>query len=170
MIYAFSALIIFFGVALDQFTKYLASTYLKGAPITIIEGVFELHYLENRGAAFGMMQNQQLFFLITASIALAIITIVFIRLPKEKKYFPLRICLTCIATGALGNMIDRVRLQYVIDFFYAKFINFPIFNVADIFATVSTLVLAILFMFYYKDSDIDIIFQTLCFKHKKSQE
>ena len=64
MIYAVGILVIILGISLDQYTKYLATTHLQEAPISLIDGVFQLQYLENRGAAFGLLQNQQLFFLI----------------------------------------------------------------------------------------------------------
>ena len=170
MIYAITVFAIILGVLLDQYTKYLASTHLINSPVIIIDGVFQLRYLENRGAAFGLMQNQQLFFLFTATIALLIMAVVYIRLPKQNRFLPLRICLASIAAGAIGNMIDRIRLEYVVDFFYLEIINFPIFNVADIFATVATFVLAILLLFYYKNEDIDIIFQTLSLRQNRNQE
>ena len=62
------------------------------------------------------------------------------------------------AAGAIGNFIDRVSLNYVVDFLYFKLINFPIFNVADIYVTCSAFVIIVLGIFYYKDEDIDRIF------------
>lgn len=159
MIYLIAILVMLVGVAFDQYTKYLAITYLKDNPISIIEGVFELRYLENRGAAFGLLQNQQIFFLVVGIITLLIMTYLYIRMPRERKYIPLRICMILIATGAIGNMIDRARFKYVVDFLYFKLIDFPIFNVADIFASVSTCVLIILLLFYYKEADIDELFK-----------
>ena len=75
-----------------------------------------------------------------------------------------------ITAGAIGNMIDRVRFQYVVDFLYFELIDFPIFNVADIFATVATFGLVILLLFYYKEEDIDMLFQKLTPKRSKTQE
>lgn len=170
MIYAVGIVAVILGVVLDQFTKYLATTHIKDNPITLIEGVFELRYLENRGAAFGMLQNQQWFFLIITIITLCIITYIYIRLPREKKFIPLRICMISLMAGAIGNMIDRIRLQYVVDFFYFELIDFPIFNVADIFATVSTITLIILFLFYYSEEDFDLIYRLILPKRKGKQE
>jgi len=76
MSYIIAVLTIILGVVLDQYTKYLAVVHLKDRPIPIIEGVFELHYLENRGAAFGMLQNQQIFFFVIGFITLTIISII----------------------------------------------------------------------------------------------
>ena len=169
MLYLISILAIIIGVALDQFTKHLACTYLLEKPITLIEGVFELRYLENRGAAFGILQNQQFFFLIVGSVTLLLIAYMYLKLPKKKHFLPLRICLVSIVAGAIGNMIDRIRLEYVIDFLYFKLIDFPIFNVADIYASVATAVLIILFLFYYTEEDFDTIFQVFSRKKKEKK-
>ncbi len=147
------------GVFLDQYTKFLAVTHLKDAPFSIIDGVFELRYLENRGAAFGILQNQQIFFLITGVLLLVFCSILYTKLPMTKRMLPLRICMIAIAAGAIGNMIDRIRLNYVIDFFYFRLIDFPIFNVADIFVTLSTFGIGFLILFYYKDEEIDSFFK-----------
>lgn len=170
MIYAVAIIAVVLGVALDQFTKYLAITHIKDNPITILEGVFQLRYLENHGAAFGMLQNQQWFFLIITAITLCIVTFIYLKLPKEKHFMPLRVCLILLVTGAIGNMIDRIRFQYVVDFFYFELIDFPIFNVADIFATVSTFALILLFLFYYSEEDFDLIFHVFKLRRKEDQE
>lgn len=142
-------------VVLDQYTKYLAVQYLKDKnDIRIIKDVFELHYLENRGAAFGMLQNQKIFFIFIAIVILAAICYVICRMPGKKKYTPLHLLLVFIAAGALGNMVDRFRFDYVVDFLYFKLINFPIFNAADIYVTCATILLAVLLLFYYKEEDL----------------
>lgn len=165
MFYLITIGVMILGIILDQYTKYLAVTHLQEQPIIVIKDVFEFTYVENRGAAFGMFQNQQLFFIIVASAALIFMAIMYVRMPMDKKYLLLRICLVSIATGAIGNMIDRARLNYVIDFLYFKLIDFPVFNVADIFASVATCALIPLFLFYYKDEDFDVILSS--FKRKK---
>ncbi len=169
MIYIIGLLAVILGVALDQYTKYLAITHLQGNPISIIEGVFELRYLENRGAAFGLLQDQQTFFLIIGCITLFFVAYLYVRMPKTKRFLWLHVCLISITAGAIGNMIDRVRLQYVVDFLYFELIDFPIFNVADIFATVATFGLIVLLLFYYKEEDVDMLFQLLTPKRKKTE-
>lgn len=154
------------GVVLDQYTKLLAVKHLKDAPIPIIKDVFELQYLENRGAAFGLFQNQQLFFLITATVLLILGSILYVKMPFDKRMIPLRVCIVLIASGAIGNMIDRIKLNYVVDFLYFKLIDFPIFNVADIFVTVATFGLGALVLFYYKEEEIDSFFQLFSKKQK----
>lgn len=152
-------------VGLDQWTKGLAVTYLKGkAPFPVIDGVFEFYYSENRGAAFGMLQEQQLFFFLIAIVVFAAIIYLFLRMPAEKKYLPLTACMMFLGAGAAGNMIDRVSQRYVVDFLYFKLIDFPIFNVADCYVTVSAVCLVLLVMLYYKDEDL------ACFSWKKNKE
>lgn len=158
MIYILGIVAVIIAVALDQVTKYFACSYIKDNPIIIIEDVLELRYLENRGAAFGMLQNQQWFFLIITFITMCFITYIYIKLPRDKHFLPFRLCMISLMAGAIGNMIDRITLQYVVDFIYFKLIDFPIFNVADIFATVATFALIILFLFYYSEEDFDLIF------------
>ena len=170
MIYAIGLIAVILGVALDQYNKYLAIKHLQGNPITLIEGVFELRYLENRGAAFGLFQNQQVFFLMIGSITLFFVIYLYIRMPQTKRFLLLRICMISITAGAIGNMIDRARFQYVVDFLYFELIDFPIFNVDDIFATVATFGLVILLLFYYKEDDIDELFQLLTPKRKTHKE
>ena len=145
-------------VILDQITKNLAVVYLKDKPAYVLwDGVFELHYLENRGAAFGMLQNQKVLFVTIAAVILVIIGFLLVKLPRNRHYAFLEALLVLIAAGAVGNMIDRVQFNYVVDFFYIKLIDFPIFNVADIYVSVSCVLLAILVLFFYKDEDFDFL-------------
>lgn len=154
-------------VFIDQFTKHLAVIKLKNQPaFNIIDGVLEFNYLENRGAAFGMLQNQKMFFVFVAVIFLGVIIYVLFKAPDDKKYLPIHFLLTMIAGGAIGNMIDRLRFDYVVDFIYFVLINFPIFNVADIYVTVATAILVIQVLFVYKDSD----FNFLSLNEKKIRE
>ena len=114
--------------------------------------------MENRGAAFGMLQNQKFFFIFIAVVILAVIVYVLIKTPNQHKYVKLHIALVCIAGGAIGNMVDRLKLDYVVDFLYFSLINFPIFNVADIYVTLSAIALIIVVLFYYKEEDFSLIF------------
>lgn len=144
-------------VAVDQVTKYFVLEYLKDRPaINILEGVFELRYLENRGAAFGMLQNGKVFFVFAAIVMLTAIVFVLVKAPVSRKYRPWHVCLVMIAAGGIGNMIDRLRLDYVVDFLYFSLIDFPIFNVADIFVTVGTIFFIIVILFS-KEEDLEFI-------------
>ncbi|MCC6095023.1 MAG: signal peptidase II [Eubacterium sp.] len=148
-------------VLLDQITKYLAVQYLAGRPPkVIIPGVLELQYLENNGAAFSMLQNQQWFFYILTAVFLIAAIALMRRVPRDTSRFnPLLWCVTVLCAGAVGNLIDRIFHKYVVDFIYFSIIHFPVFNVADIFVTLSVIVLIILVLFYYKDADLQEIFK-----------
>jgi len=150
---------IIIGVLLDQVTKYFAFTKLKAQePYIIWKDIFQLEYLENRGAAFGLFQNQRLFFYFSVLIICITVLWFYLRVPMERHFLPLRVCAVLIVSGALGNFIDRVRLNYVVDFLYFKLIDFPVFNVADIYVTVSTFLLLFLLFFYYKETELERIF------------
>ena len=129
----------------------------------IIDGVFELHYLENRGAAFGIMQGQQVFFLVIALVVLLAVVYLFCKMSKDAKCVPLRLIAMAVLAGAWGNMIDRVKLDYVVDFFYFRLIDFPIFNVADCYVVIACILFVVLILFYYKD---DNDFEFLNFKYR----
>ena len=138
----------------DQFTKYAAVLKLKDqAPFVLINGAFELRYLENRGAAFGMMQDMRFVLAVGALLVCGVIVYLYLRMPENRRYLPLRICAVLLCAGAVGNMIDRVRLGYVIDFFYFRLIDFPIFNVADCYVVAACIVFALLVLFYYREED-----------------
>ena len=140
--------------AIDQGAKYWAVLRLKDKPvIPIIQDVLELNYLENRGAAFGLLQNQKVFFVLIAVVILFVIGYVLFMMPDDVKYNKMHILLVVMASGACGNMIDRIRTDYVVDFISFVIIHFPIFNIADIYVTVSTFLFIILFLFVYKEND-----------------
>lgn len=128
-LYGFTALVI---LAIDQATKVAARHFLPGLtnPVVLIDQVIGLLYVENRGAAFGILQNQQIVFTLIALMvtAGALYYIVF----GHYKSFLEVLALGCIVSGAIGNLIDRVAFGYVTDFISTLFINFPVFNVADI--------------------------------------
>ena len=163
----YTIIIIILSIAADQITKYFAVANLAGQPsYPFIEDILHFTYVENRGAAFGMLQNQKIFFVFVAAIFLCVIVYVLIKVPTDKKFNSLHIFLTMIAAGAIGNMIDRLRFDYVVDFIYIVLINFPIFNVADIYVTVSTFFFIIQILFVYEEND----FNFLSFKQKKFRE
>jgi signal peptidase II len=168
-------------VVLDQFTKYLAVAGLKGKePFVLIDGVFELHYLENNSAAFGIdiisvlqrifrfsyftehpdsfLDFKMRFFIVITMIVVVLLYLLYLRVPQTKRFRYFNWILLAFIAGAIGNCIDRSVNRYVVDFFYFKLINFPIFNVADIYVTVSAIVLIFLFLFYYKETDFEQIF------------
>lgn len=144
----------------DQLSKLAVIHNLMGRdPLVLIDGVFELRYLENRGAAFGILQGKKAFFVVFTVIVLCMIVYLYLkRIPAEKKFFWLDIICILFFSGAIGNFIDRVSRNYVVDFFYFKLIDFPIFNVADIYVTVAAFAMIFLGLFYYKEEDYNKIF------------
>lgn len=155
----FISLIIMAGLVFcDQLTKVWAVRTLKGAEdIVLIKNVFQLHYLENRGMAFGMLQNQQIFFYIMTAVILAVAVYFLVKTPVKKRYIPLLAVILLIMAGAVGNLIDRASQQFVVDFLYFSLIDFPIFNVADCYVTIGCFSVIIM-MFIYKDEELSDLY------------
>ena len=133
-------LIFILGMLLDYVTKIWAIDTLKGkADITVIEGFFDFSYLENRGAAFGIFQGRVYLLAFVSMIIMAVLFVMYQKTKKKTKL--LTISTALILTGAIGNLIDRLRYGFVVDFISWHWKNtyyFPTFNVADIFITVGT--------------------------------
>lgn len=147
------------GLLLDQFTKFLAVEKLKGQePFVLIPKVLELRYLENRGAAFGVLQNQKTFFIIMTSLVLLFILYALWRMPDIPKYRSIHIMGGLLIAGALGNFLDRLRLDYVVDFIYISLIDFPIFNVADMYVSFIC-VIGVILVFWgpFEENDFDFL-------------
>lgn len=129
-------------IAIDQITKSLALKYLhNNKPYVIINNVLELTYVENRGAAFGILQNKQVLFYILTIIVLIVISTLLYKIDDIKSNLLYFIFLILIFSGAIGNFIDRVKNKYVIDFIYFKPIDFPVFNFADIYITIACILM-----------------------------
>lgn len=147
-------------IVADQISKIWIVNHLKGNEnIVWIKNVFELEYLENRGAAFSSFNGRQIFLIILTTVIILFAIFEFVRIPQDKKYRWLHVAFIFLISGALGNLIDRIKQGYVVDFFYFVPIDFPRFNVADIFITVSVPILFILFFFVYKDNETDFLFK-----------
>lgn len=143
-------------ILFDQWTKYFATLKLKNhTPVDVIPGVFQFAYVENTGSAFGMFGGKTVFLLIFTSLILIAVLFIYFKIPMEKRYLPIRLILMFIVAGAIGNIIDRFAYHYVVDFLYFQLIDFPVFNVADIYITCSAIVLLVLSFFYYKEEDFN---------------
>lgn len=165
-IYMIPILCIGLLVAIDQLTKHIVrSSFALYESKPLIKGVFHLSYIQNTGAAWGLLKGRLVLFVVLTLAFLIVCGCLYARIKDDKRFTALRVCLVFLVSGAIGNMIDRIKLHYVVDFFDFRLINFPVFNVADIYVTVSMLVLIILCLFYYKDEDID---RLMIFKHHKS--
>ena len=137
--------IVFLGLLLDRLSKIWALSSLKeNNGIVLIKDFFKLEYLENRGAAFGIMQNKLIFLALFTFLVIAGMIYYLIKY-KPKSIFQ-RLSFAFIISGALGNLFDRVFYKYVVDFIlvhYKDVYYFPTFNVADMLVVVGTAILAI---------------------------
>ncbi|MDO4962203.1 MAG: signal peptidase II [Eubacteriales bacterium] len=158
-------------IILDQITKRAAvAGLMESGPYVIIDNVLELLYVENRGAAFGIMMGMRGFFLLIAPAVSAVLFFMSLRLPDSRRYAPLKLCFILIIAGALGNFIDRLLHEYVVDFIYFMPIDFPVFNVADIYVTCSTIIMILLTLFYYSDEELNEALWSVRFKPDASKD
>ena len=149
---------IIFVILFDQVTKLIVIRNLGlGESKPIIKDVFEFHHIHNTGSAWGLFSGKTWALAVVSVILSAALCYVIVNLLHSPYYRFLRFLFACILGGAIGNMIDRFRLGYVTDFLYFKLINFPVFNVADIFVTVPIILLVILFIFKYRGNDFDVL-------------
>ncbi len=154
-------------IAFDQYSKHLADVYLSGGKaVDIIPNVFELHYLENHGVAFGMLQDMRWVFIPVSIVLTVVLVWLLVRSPLRNSGLFRFSCYLCLA-GALGNMIDRIALGYVIDFLYFKLIDFPIFNFADCYVVIATFLLIYFVLFRFKQYDDLTLKAILGFSEKK---
>ena len=155
---------------IDRVTKIWAVNTLKDKePILLIDRVLELHYLPNgnTGAAFGMLSGHRVLFLIIAIVVVGVILYLLYNMPFDKKYKAVEILLVFIAAGGAGNMIDRFMQGYVVDFIYISCINFPIFNVADMYVSVCTVILALIVLIKLKEDDYNVLEEAFSAPFKK---
>jgi len=155
----------------DQITKYIGVDKLKDNKAFVIwDGVFELSYVENRGAAFGMQEGKIAMFVAITAILVPVLSYAIYRVDnilKEKgdavnkrAFMLLQIDLALLIAGAIGNLIDRLANGYVVDFLYFKLIDFPVFNIADCYVTVSTIALMLICCFMLSDKELDYLLRS----------
>ena len=145
-------------IAADQAVKYWAFTSLQAQQtIPLINGVFHLTYIENRGAAFSLFaqfDSRWIFVVLAIVITVAIFTAIYRNMLQTQLG-----CwsLILVAAGALGNAIDRVAHGFVVDMFDFRLIHFPVFNVADCYVVIATFSLILLFFFFYSDEELEFL-------------
>ncbi len=137
----------FLIILLDQLTKYLVNSYYQQIPNKNFF-LFTIDYVKNYGAAFDLLSGNRIFLSIT-SIAISIILLFFIVNKNNAKYIDL-LSYSFILGGSLGNGIDRITKGYVLDFININFINFPVFNVADISINIGVLLIFYSYLKYKK--------------------
>ncbi len=134
----------------DQLTKLLTLKYLKPIGSSVIaDGILSFTYVENRGAAFGILQDARWVFIVATIAILCAIIYFKIKYKPAEKTLNSSLCL--LTAGAVGNLIDRIFRGYVVDMIEVTFINYPVFNVADCFVVTGAALLAIYIIFIYKE-------------------
>ncbi len=150
ILYALLILILLF---IDQSTKIWAVSALKGAEaIDFIPNVLEFLYVENKGIAFGMLKGKSMF-IIPLTIVILIVCVYFTIYYLRRKRHLAVTGLVMIVSGAIGNLIDKIRLHYVVDFIHTTFMEFPVFNIADIFICVGAGLFALFILFFDKEEE-----------------
>ncbi|MBO5906709.1 MAG: signal peptidase II [Clostridia bacterium] len=159
------SLTIALGILLDRISKLLAVEFLKKIDtLPLIENVFHFTYVENRGAAFGMMSDQRWLFIVASTVAIIGFSLYLYLGHADSSLFGFAIAL--VISGGIGNMIDRLSLGYVVDFIHCKFVKypvfsdfgivwreFPVFNIADSFVCVGAgLLIFVLIREFIKES------------------
>lgn len=132
-------------IAIDQLTKLVVLNSLKPVEnVDIIKGFFSLTYVENRGAAFGMLEGGKWIFLAITAAVVVLAAVYYIKMQKTKENLWLRVAMAMIVSGAVGNAIDRLFRGFVVDFlnFWIFGWDFPVFNFADILVVLGTILLA----------------------------
>jgi signal peptidase II len=146
-------------IVLDQITKWLTRRHFSKKPddVALIPKVLYFRYVENRGAAWGILQGR--FQILSVLSILLIIGFLYAlyKVPKKRRYMPLIIIFIFLTSGAVGNLIDRLVFGFVTDFIYFSPINFPVFNVADIYVTCSVFALCIAILFCYSEEELSFL-------------
>ncbi len=146
-------IIIVLALIADQLTKYLLVPMILDGSVSVIPGVFQLTYVQNEGASFGMLQGARVVFIVVTLIVIAGLAVFMIKSRKTQPMF-LKVSLSLIASGAIGNLYDRIMFGFVRDMFNFQEIYFPwVFNVADACLVAGSIMLGIYILFIYKEKD-----------------
>lgn len=143
-------------VGMDQAIKYLTLISLEPVGnIDIINGFFSLTYVENRGAAFGMLQGGKWLFIVLTVIVCLVLFVYYSKLAEENKLLIVRVSIVLICAGAIGNAIDRIFRGFVVDMLNFNILgyDFPVFNFADICVCVGAFLLVVGIMFFDKSKE-----------------
>lgn len=148
-----SFFIAFFIILLDQYIKNWVIHHLAlYESMPVIDGFFDFYYIRNDGAGWGIFSGQMwLFYIVTL---IMIVYLVYLIYKNRFKGNFLLIGLGLLLGGTLGNFIDRIRFNYVVDMFRLSFINFPIFNIADIALTIGVIMIILIILFHEEGDTI----------------
>ena len=150
MLYLISALLAGGLIALDQWVKWYVTVRIGvgGTPLSLIPHLIELTYAQNTGGAWSLLRQHTWLLAVVSAVVIAAILVV-LALRKVRHPFGV-LTLAVVLAGAAGNLIDRIRLGYVVDMFHTLFMDFPIFNVADICIVCGGIVFCLYFAFFYE--------------------
>lgn len=141
-----------FGILLDQYTKLLAINKLMPiGTFPVMEGIFHFTYVENTGAAFSILKDKTYILLFMSMLLVLFMGFLWFKEIKNSDIWLLKLSVVMIVAGGIGNIIDRVRLGYVVDFLDFRMIDFPVFNIADCYVTVGVALYIISVLFFKKD-------------------
>lgn len=140
-------------IIIDQITKWnIVQNFELYQEKVIVPGFFSLFYIQNEGAAWGIFQGKMVFFYLVTLIVVGYLVYMFQQEKNKTKLVGISFAL--ILSGAIGNFIDRLLNGYVVDMFRLDFINFPIFNVADVCLTVGVVMMLIHVLFFEKEEKL----------------
>lgn len=145
MLISITAVIVLTGI--DWLLKLWMTNLLAGGPIVLIPGVVQLHYIENTGMAFGIWSGRQTLLIILTSLLMVALLYILIKKAEGRLQ---KIALIMIIAGGFGNLIDRVFAGYVVDYIEPLFVNFAIFNFADILVNIGCILFIISIFFFEK--------------------
>lgn len=143
--------IMILGLVVDRLTKMYAVDHFIANPV--YTKFFNFIYLENRGAAFGILQDRRYLFIILTVSVVSILLYYFFKNYKNNSRL-LNLALAFVISGALGNFYDRLVHKYVVDFIEFSFVNFPVFNIADTLITIGC-VLLIIYTIFYEEKKVE---------------
>lgn len=152
MLYCFSALLAAAVIGVDQLVKYLVVAHIApGTVVDVLPGLIHLTYVKNSGAAFSILAGQRWPLIV---VTVAVVALIVFALARRYVSHPFGVLtLSAVVGGAVGNLIDRLRTGYVVDMFEVEFIDFPVFNVADIFLTCGAVALCFYIIFFYSKDE-----------------
>lgn len=154
----FALCVIVVTLSIDLVIRMLISKTFEVKEVRNLIGEYLcVYYWPNFGAAFGLLKGQHIFFIFIDGIISIFLIYLMLKLPKEKKFAVLCIDIGLILSGNLGNLIDRIINGYVIDYIYLPQTSMPVFNLADLYISIGSIIGAVLIIFKYKEQDFDFL-------------
>lgn len=147
------AIIVLVSVGLDQLVKWWVVGNIPLYDTVFHNPILSLTYIRNEGAAWSILEGKMWFFILVTLIALIVFPTLLYKNRNKSKWFT--VGLSLIIGGTLGNFIDRIRLQYVVDMFQVEFFNFPIFNVADV-SLVCGVICVFIYIMFFEEKEINL--------------